>query len=96
MSDNKTGWSWFERDNAGDKTELESSKLPDIALDLRAAYARCFSTDAGKTVLKHLQAISLDRAFGPDTTTEMLRHIEGQRHLVSYIKKQTEYGRKGQ
>ncbi|PHS79183.1 MAG: hypothetical protein COB59_03305 [Rhodospirillaceae bacterium] len=96
MSDQRTGWSWFERDNVQIETSSATAELPDIARELRVAYARCFSGPAGEKVLKHLKSITLNRSFGPDASADLLRHTEGQRQLVTYIKSQYENGRKGQ
>ncbi|MBL4615895.1 MAG: hypothetical protein JKY27_13640, partial [Magnetovibrio sp.] len=73
-----------------------SDDLPAPERALRQAYARCFSTVEGERVLKHLRSITLERALGPGAPTQTLRHIEGQRQLVSYIAALSERGRKGQ
>jgi LPS sulfotransferase NodH len=95
MSNERKGWSWFERgEDQGSSTD-SNADLPDVGRELRVAYARCFSGVAGEKVLKHLQSITLDRAFGPETSSDMLRHVEGQRQLVTYVKAQCERGRTG-
>lgn len=96
MSDQRKGWSWFEREEAEITTATMTADLPDTVRELRVAYARCFSGPAGEKVLKHLQSLTLNRSFGPDVSTDLLRHVEGQRQLVTYIKSQCEHGRKGQ
>ena len=53
--------------------------------ELRAAYARCCVTREGRIVLSHLRRITLERYLGPDSSSDELRHLEGQRHLVSAI-----------
>ncbi|PCI42091.1 MAG: hypothetical protein COB46_01730 [Rhodospirillaceae bacterium] len=78
------------------ETASTTAELPDVARELRVAYARCFSGPAGEKVLKHLKSITLNRAFGPDSSADLLRHTEGQRQLVTYINAQYENGRKGQ
>lgn len=50
-----------------------------------AAFARCFATPDGARVLAVLRALTLDRALGPGAPEPMLRHMEGQRHLVATI-----------
>ncbi len=91
----RQGWSWFERDPAIATDDDGSSALPDPGRELRLAYARCFSGADGKQVLAHLRAITLERALGPGAPSETLRHIEGQRQLVSYIAQLTDQGRTG-
>jgi len=104
MSEPQKGWAWFERDVAkavggsgSDESYPDLDRAPDHAPDreLRLAYARCFSGPDGEKVLKHLRAITLERALGPSATAEMLRHIEGQRQLVSYIAALAQRGRDG-
>jgi len=95
MFETRKGWSWFERNDVPSMTQSTPADLPDTAREICLAYARCFSGATGERVIKHLQSITLDRAFGPDATPEMLRHVEGQRQLVSYIKSQCNRGRTG-
>ena len=53
--------------------------------EIRTAYARCFLTREGRIVLSHLRKITLERYLGPNSSSDELRHLEGQRHLVSTI-----------
>jgi len=96
MSAPHKGWAWFERD-ASDRVEAgaASAELPDPDRELRLAYARCFGDADGEKVLQHLRAITLERALGPGAPAETLRHIEGQRQLVSYIAALAQRGRDG-
>jgi len=89
------GWSWFERSETNTDTQTQSGELPDTGRELRLSYARCFAGPDGEKVLKHLRVLTLERAFGPDVDAELLRHMEGQRQLVSYILAQFERGRQG-
>ena len=52
--------------------------------EIRTAYARCFQTREGRIVLSSAQNYP-ERYLGPDSSSEELRHMEGQRHLVSAI-----------
>lgn len=54
--------------------------------EIRQAFAKCFLTREGRIVLSFLQRITLERYLGPDCSADQLRHLEGQRHLVCYIK----------
>lgn len=54
--------------------------------EIRQAFAKCFLTREGRIVLSFLQRITLERYLGPDCSADRLRHLEGQRHLVCYIK----------
>lgn len=59
---------------------------PGTGSELAAAYARCFATPDGQRVLEHLCHRTLGRACGPEASEALLRHVEGQRHLVAGIK----------
>lgn len=50
--------------------------------DIEQNYARCFSTAAGASVLKHLRKITIERTLGPSATDAELRGLEAQRALV--------------
>ena len=52
---------------------------------IREAFIKCFSSREGKIVLSFLKRLTLERYLGPESTSEALRHLEGQRHLVSII-----------
>lgn len=100
MSGSQTGWSWFERSvhgGSGSPSTQDQVSAEGIDPDraLRVAYARCFATPEGEKVLKHLRTITLDRVLGPDASTPMLRHLEGQRQLVSSMAAWVERGRIG-
>ena len=53
--------------------------------EIKRAFLKCFSTGEGKIVLSFLRRITQERILGPDGTNDELRHLEGQRHLFSYI-----------
>lgn len=54
--------------------------------EIKTAFIKCFLSREGKIVLSFLNRITLERYLGPDSSSDELRHLEGQRHLVSYIK----------
>ena len=91
----RKGWSWFDREEPRDEEASTGADMPDAGLDQRLAYARCFAGPDGQKVLTHLRALTLDRALGPDVNAQTLRHMEGQRQLVTYILAQFERGRLG-
>lgn len=53
--------------------------------EIRQSFAKCFSKREGHIALSFLRRITVERYLGPDCTSEQLRHLEGQRHLVNYI-----------
>lgn len=53
--------------------------------EIREAFVKCFANREGAIVLSYLKRLTLKRYLGPDCTTDELRHLEGQRHLVSRI-----------
>jgi hypothetical protein len=50
-----------------------------------AAFARCFSSADGATVLEHLHRHCFFRPLDPKTDADTLRFVEGQRQLVLWI-----------
>ena len=65
-------------------SRIDTSQLDDS--EIRQAFAKCFLSREGKIVLSYLQRITIERYLGPECSTEQLRHLEGQRHMVCYIK----------
>ncbi len=63
------------------------------AKDLEKTFARLFATDDGKKVLGHLNGITFMRTAPPDAPDHMLRHLEGQRSLLTVIIRLIERGR---
>lgn len=69
--------------------------MADPAHDIARCFARCFGSEDGIRALAHLRALTLDRALGPQASDAQLRHLEGQRALVSLILALTARGRSG-
>ena len=84
-----SGWAWFEV--GSEVAEAEESR-PGTERDLLLAYARFLHTENGRRIMRHLKAITVDRVLGPEVSEAMLRHLEGQRQLVSYIEILAERG----
>lgn len=61
--------------------------------DVERAFARLFSSDDGRRVLSHLQAMTFCRALGPSAPDEQLRYAEGQRALMANILRLIDRGR---
>lgn len=61
--------------------------------NIALAYAKCFATVEGKRVLQHLRTITINRTLGPSAPDSLLRHMEGQRQLVSYVAALVQRGR---
>lgn len=76
MSAENAGWDWFAAAAAGDDGAIES-----IARDA----ARCLASVEGARLLAHLREITIERRLAPAAGEAVLRHIEGQRHLVAYL-----------
>lgn len=77
------GWDWFDPSRGRDPVAADPSETD--ANELARAFARCFRGAEGRAVIRHLRAITLDRALGPDAPDAALRHAEGQRQLVAYM-----------
>ncbi|WNK00125.1 hypothetical protein L2D14_01545 [Thalassospiraceae bacterium LMO-JJ14] len=63
--------------------------------ELALIAARCFQGADGRRLLAYLRTITLERALGPDSGDAHLRHLEGQRQLVSHLQVLIERGRNG-
>ncbi len=87
MSSDNGGWAWFE--------PFSDGRPASDRRDLERAFARCFGGADGERALAHLRAVTLERALGPGTPPDTLRHLEGQRHLVTYIATLAARGRQG-
>lgn len=59
------------------------------------AVARLFSSDDGRIVLSHLQALTFQRALMASAPEADLRYAEGQRALVAQILRLIDRGRNG-
>lgn len=64
------GWAWF------DGVPGRSADA-----DVRRSFVRAFNTNAGRDVLAHLLAATVERRTPPDVLDGLLRHLEGQRYL---------------
>lgn len=63
--------------------------------ELALIAARCFQGGDGRRMMAYLRAITLERTLGPACGEAHLRHLEGQRQLVSHIQVLIERGRNG-
>jgi len=70
---------------------MSADDVPDLA---RQA-ARLFATPDGRAILDHLRRMTLERSLGPDAADPVLRHLEGQRHLVLHLLALAARGRAG-
>lgn len=84
------GWDWFP---APENPSFDANRSAPATPDVSLAFLRCFRGPDGESVLAHLRALTLERALGPDASEPRLRHLEGQRQLVSYIAAMIDRGR---
>lgn len=63
--------------------------------ELALIAARCFQGSDGRRLIAYLRAITLERTLGPACGEAHLRHLEGQRQLVTHIQVLIERGRNG-
>ena len=72
-------------------------QMPDLSRmekqEIERIYARLFSTDDGRQVLAHLQAMAFMRAYSAESSDEQIRYAEGQRALVANIMRLINAGR---
>lgn len=80
MSEPDLGWAWFES-----KSPPSDHETSTVDHDLASTFARCFRGEDGVTALKHLRKITHQRILGPCASDALLRHMEGQRQLVSHL-----------
>ena len=76
MSDATDIWPW---------TPEAPFARPENDDDIARAAARCLAGAPGEILIRHLRAVTLERALGPDATDAQLRHLEGQRQLVRHL-----------
>lgn len=76
---NEPGWDWFDSHFSQEDASLASQTNP------AGHFIRCFSTPDGQACLRYLFELTHGKALGPDVGDGVLRHLEGQRYLVSYI-----------
>jgi hypothetical protein len=77
------GWDWLEPDAARIEPPAELCRCA----------AACFGGPSGRLVLRHLQRLFADRRLPPSATDAELRHVEGQRSVVSHLLRLLERGR---
>ena len=82
MTTSHEGWDWFETAGAS-PDDVAAAHQADS--ELARAFGSCFRGSHGSRVLRHLRALTLDRALGPESPDTLLRYVEGQRQLVAYI-----------
>lgn len=54
-------------------------------LEISQVLAETFKTPSGEATLKYLKSITIDMIHGAATSSEELRHHEGQRFIVGLI-----------
>lgn len=63
--------------------------------EIEKSFARVFSSEDGKRVLAHLQAVTFQRALGAESSEQSLRYAEGQRALMAMVLRMIDRGRGG-
>lgn len=69
---------------------IERTSEADVIISLNVT--ELFSSPLGKSVLKYLRSITIERVNGPSVSTESLHHIEGQRYIVGLLENRIEQG----
>ena len=82
MYDAPTGWAWLEEEQTSNQEAEEAKELNSV---VRAKFSHVFGSEEGQSVISHLKSITLARSLGPGASDAALRHLEGQRQLVSHI-----------
>lgn len=76
------GWAWFDAPAGPDNA-------PD---EIRRSAAACLGGPHGRVLLRHLQQLFADRRLSPAASDAELRHVEGQRSVVSHLLQLAERG----
>lgn len=84
--DMPSGWAWLE------EPVPSSSGRPADDEVCRSA-AACLGSHHGRILLRHLRHLFLDRRVPPTASDAELRHVEGQRAVVSHLLQLVERGR---
>ena len=64
-------------------------------LDINTAFARCFDSIDGQSVLSYLRRITIESVSGPGVEVNALLHLEGQRYLVGLMQSRVNDGKEG-
>lgn len=88
------GWAWFQSETAGAAQSLTRESLAEKD-ELPGMAARCFRDGDGEQLITHLRRITVERCLAPGVSDSILRHLEGQRHLVRYLEMLIAKGRAG-
>ena len=78
------GWSWLEPHGVRVEPPAE----------LCRSAAACLAGPNGSLLLRHLQRLFSDRRLPASATDAELRHVEGQRSVVTHLLQLVERGRK--
>jgi len=82
MRDKPAGWHWFD-DVAGAAPKGDANITEQRELAVAAAH--CLSGPEGTRVMTHLKQMTRERHLSADCSNRVLRHLEGQRFLVTYL-----------
>lgn len=85
---NDLGWSWFEN-------VLDQDEAPEAHEDIAQHFAKCFQGIDGEAAMSHLAQMTMLRPLAGNADAGVLRHLEGQRYLASYIIGLVRQGRAG-
>ena len=77
------GWDWLKPEGARIEPPAE----------LCRAAAACLTGPNAGLLLRHLRCLFLDRRLPPSATDAELRHVEGQRSVVSHLLQLVDRGR---
>lgn len=79
------GWAWF--DGPADDGDPHD--------EICRSAAACLDGRHGRVLIRHLRQLFADRRVSPTAADAELRHVEGQRSVVSHLLQLAERGRNG-
>lgn len=80
MNEQPNNWDWFNSN--GDVGQALPAIDPDHLANISA---KIFRSSDGRYLMRFLRSITMERSLGPNAAISQLRHLEGQRHLVTIL-----------
>ncbi len=73
---------------------LRKNNNKEVATDDDRTFASVFNGNKGKAAIEYLEKITNNSLANPNSSSNVLWHLEGQRYLLSVIKQKIKRGQK--
>lgn len=89
------GWvmSWEDLEAKRSGYDANRAKAEAQSDEIATMFSGVFDTPAGKKLLDWLKAQTINQIGGPDVSSDVLRHMEGQRYVVALMDMYVKRGR---